>query len=78
MKALSWTLRAYVATVIAVAAAALAVAGVGAVGAATFDAAQLPSALILFAFAWLAQRQPIHLGPKTKVTVDTAPMFAAG
>ena len=75
MNALAWPLRLYVGLVIAAGIPAL-VLGL-AVFVAPLTPVDLATATALFALGWLAQRHPVHLGPKTKVTVDDAPFFAA-
>ncbi|OLC57992.1 MAG: hypothetical protein AUH85_01945 [Chloroflexi bacterium 13_1_40CM_4_68_4] len=75
MTALAWPLRLYVGVVIGAAVPAL-VLGL-AVLHAPLTPVDLATATALFALGWLAQRHPVHLGPKTKVTVDDAPFFAA-
>ncbi|TMD59522.1 MAG: HD-GYP domain-containing protein [Chloroflexi bacterium] len=75
MNALAWPLRLYVGLVIAAGVPAL-VLGL-AVFVAPLTPVDLATATALFALGWLAQRHPVHLGPKTKVTVDDAPFFAA-
>ena len=74
MNALSWPLRLYVGAVIAAAALALAL---GALWLGPLTSIQLAAATILLSLAWASQRYPVHLGPKIKVTVDDAPLFAA-
>src|SRR5919197_2336301 len=74
MNALSWPLRLYVGAVIAAAALALAL---GALWLGPLTSIQLAAATVLLSLAWASQRYPVHLGPKIKVTVDDAPLFAA-
>ena len=74
MTALALPLRLYVVAVIAAAATALAF---GATALAPLTPVQLATATLLVTLAWLAHRYPVHLGPKIKVTVDDAPLFAA-
>ena len=74
MSSLSWPLRVYVAVVVLTAVPALAL-GLSAVGSMTL--VDLVTAVVLFVLAWGAQRYPIHLGPKLKVTVEDGATFAA-
>ena len=74
MKELSPALRFYVACVVLAALPALAIATIG-LHAPTLT--EISTAGILFIFAWLAQRFPVHLGPKLKVTVEDGATFAA-
>src|SRR4030088_2676025 len=74
MSSLSWPLRVYVAVVVLTAVPALAL-GLSAAGSMTL--VDLVTAVVLFVLAWGAQRYPIHLGPKLKVTVEDGATFAA-
>ena len=74
MSSLSWPLRVYVAVVVLTAVPALAL-GLTSVGSMTL--VDLVTAVVLFVLAWGAQRYPIHLGPKLKVTVEDGATFAA-
>jgi putative nucleotidyltransferase with HDIG domain len=74
MSALPFALRVYV-TVVAV--AALPLLAVASANVPAMNAAELVTAGILFALALVAQRHPIHLGPKLKVTVEDGATFAA-
>ena len=74
MKDLSPLLRVYVTCIVTVTVPALALAAAD-LGPLSFAA--VATAAILFAFAWIAQRFPVHLGPKLKVTVEDAATFAA-
>ena len=74
MNSLSWPLRVYVAVVVLTAVPALAL-GLSALGSMTL--VDLVTAVVLFVLAWGAQRYPIHLGPKLKVTVEDGATFAA-
>jgi putative nucleotidyltransferase with HDIG domain len=71
---LSWPLRVYVAIVVLTTLPAL-VLGMTTVGPMTL--VDWVTALVLFGLAWGAQRYPIHLGPKLKVTVEDGATFAA-
>src|SRR5438270_44658 len=74
MNALAWSLRLYVVGVVVATVPAFALAVSMLRPITTMD---LVSAAFLLALGWLAQRHPVHLGPKLKVTVDDAPFFAA-
>src|ERR1700716_2192288 len=74
MSSLSWPLRIYVAIVVLAAIPAL-VLGMITVGPMTL--VDWVTAVVLFVLAWGAQRYPIHLGPKLKVTVEDGATFAA-
>lgn len=79
MTALSWTLRAYVVAVIGAALGSVAFAGIPvATGSeeGLLRTGEVATAVLLFVLAWLAQRHPVHLGPKLKVTVEEAATFA--
>ena len=74
MSSLSLPLRLYVAAVLIAGVSALAL------GTTTFTTMTLVDAVtatVLFLLAWAAQRHPIHLGPKLKVTVEDGATFAA-
>jgi putative nucleotidyltransferase with HDIG domain len=71
---LSWPLRVYVAIVVLTTLPAL-VLGMTTVGPMTL--VDWVTAPVLFGLAWGAQRYPIHLGPKLKVTVEDGATFAA-
>jgi putative nucleotidyltransferase with HDIG domain len=74
MSALSWPLRVYVAFTVLAALPALAL---GMAAGAPLSAVDVATAAVLFLLAWVAQRHPIHLGPKLKVTVEDGATFAA-
>jgi putative nucleotidyltransferase with HDIG domain len=74
MYSLSWSLRLYVVGVVAATVPAFALAAMLLRPITTTD---LVTAALLVGLGWLAQRHPVHLGPKIKVTVDDAPFFAA-
>ena len=74
MTALAWPLRLYVGAVVFASVPALVLTAGGGASLSLMDVA---TAAVLFALAWLAHRHPVHLGPKIKVTVDDAPLFAA-
>src|SRR5712691_2497108 len=74
MSSLSWSLRVYVAVVILAGVAALTLGTTTLAPLSLVDAA---TAAVLFVLAWGAQRYPIHLGPKLKVTVEDGATFAA-
>jgi putative nucleotidyltransferase with HDIG domain len=73
VKALSPTLRLYVTCIVSLTVPTLAFAA----HQRPLSPVEVASAGILFGFAWIAQRFPIHLGPKLKVTVEDAATFAA-
>jgi putative nucleotidyltransferase with HDIG domain len=74
MNSLSWPLRVYVAAVVLASVPAL-MLGTTTIG--PMSAADVMTAAVLFVLAWGAQRYPIHLGPKLKVTVEDGATFAA-
>jgi putative nucleotidyltransferase with HDIG domain len=74
MNSLSWPLRVYVAVVVLAGLPALAL---GTTTIAPMSLVDVVTASVLFALAWGAQRYPIHLGPKLKVTVEDGATFAA-
>jgi len=74
MSSLSWPLRVYVAFVVTAGVAALAL---GTTSVAPMNLVDALTGLVLFVLAWGAQRYPIHLGPKLKVTVEDGATFAA-
>ena len=74
MSSLSLPLRVYVAAVVIAGVSALAVGTTSFAPMTIVDAA---TGVVLFALAWGAQRYPIHLGPKLKVTVEDGATFAA-
>ena len=74
MSSLSWPLRVYVVAVVLAAVAALMLGTTTIVAMSGVDA---KTATVLFLLAWGAQRYPVHLGPKLKVTVEDGATFAA-
>src|SRR3979411_1214797 len=74
MSSLSWPLRIYVAIVVLAAMPVLLLVMITVVPMTLVD---WVTAVVLFVLAWGAQRYPIHLGPKLKVTVEDAATFAA-
>lgn len=74
MKLLSWPLRAYVLLIVVAPVPILAAAWSTL---APLAAVEVATTTVLFALAWLAQRYPLHLGPKLKVTVEEGATFAA-
>ncbi|MGH2470816.1 MAG: HD-GYP domain-containing protein [Candidatus Limnocylindria bacterium] len=74
MSSLSWPLRVYVAVVVLAGVPALLL---GTTTIAPMSGVDAISATVLFVMAWGAQRYPIHLGPKLKVTVEDGATFAA-
>ena len=74
MSSLSWPLRVYVVVVVLAAVPALIL---GAAAMAPMSVVDVITTAVLFALAWEAQRYPIHLGPKLKVTVEDGATFAA-
>lgn len=74
MNSLSLPLRVYVAVVVLAGVPALML---GTTTIAPMSAADAMTAAVLFVLAWGAQRYPIHLGPKLKVTVEDGATFAA-
>ncbi|MDQ2913240.1 MAG: HD-GYP domain-containing protein [Chloroflexota bacterium] len=74
MSSLSWSLRVYVMVVIFAGISAL---GLGANTISPVTSVDALTATVLFVLAWAAQRYPIHLGPKLKVTVEDGATFAA-
>ncbi len=73
MKGLALPLRVYVWFVIVAAVPALVAAASERAPVALVD---VTTAAILFVLAWVAQRYPVHLGPKLKVTVEDGATFA--
>jgi putative nucleotidyltransferase with HDIG domain len=71
---MSWPLRIYVAVVVLVAVPALAL---GMTNVAPMTLVDVITSGLLFLLASGAQRYPIHLGPKLKVTVEDGATFAA-
>jgi putative nucleotidyltransferase with HDIG domain len=74
MSSLSWPLRVYVAVVVLASVPALAI---GTTTTTLITPVDAVTATLLFLLAWAAQRYPIHLGPKLKVTVEDGATFAA-
>lgn len=74
MKELSPALRLYVMCTVSLTMPAIALA---AAGLRPLSSAEVATAGILFVFASIAQRFPIHVGPKLKVTVEDGATFAA-
>jgi putative nucleotidyltransferase with HDIG domain len=74
MNSLSLPLRVYVVVVVLAGVPALML---GTTTIAPMNAADAMTAALLFVLAWGAQRYPIHLGPKLKVTVEDGATFAA-
>lgn len=74
MSSLSWPLRVYVAAVVLAGVPALMLGTTTITPMSVVDAI---TATVLFVLAWGAQRYPVHLGPKLKVTVEDGATFAA-